>query len=227
MKFEEKLIVLTESIIDGLGPKAKGHAKLVGIDPKTTLQDRVEVMLEVATEVVETQNRAAVSTTISSDLQQLRKEVLNLSESLENISVSVPGMDKSQQQNSTIIKKLENVQSEVTAIKQKSYNTYETTIGKKDRYYFKAFLISVALVFCLLFVIAYNWASYFEYKISDEKWRYTCIVDQGGYAIDINKAWEIDSIRIPKVIWLEKQTKKFNLEEDRRTIDQELEKLGY
>lgn len=97
MKFEENIEALAGAIIDALGKQATGHHKLQGLgDPQgakgASRRERIEVMLEVALELLERKGGegASGSGQVLEAVKALRDDFKVLVGRLENLKVKVP-----------------------------------------------------------------------------------------------------------------------------------------
>ena len=219
MKFEAKLEILIESIIDSLGQSAKNHDKILEIKPKASQQERIEIMLEVVSEVLEKQGSLEESK-VSKELNQLRADFRDLKERLENVKITVPQLEETERLNRQVLEDLSEVSR---AISQLEFaNNIELEFDRKEKFKWP-FFISIATTVIFIIVIILNWNNYFEYKGSDQKWRFLYIQDSTGVLDELNDVWEVDSLRNPRIDWLNEQQRVLDLQEEKQRIDKELE----
>ncbi len=229
MKFEEKVMILTESLIEALGASAKLHPKITDMDSRSNLQDRVEVMLEVASEILETQNRAAVSTTISEELVKVREQYESMPALLQLVDLSIPEVDAVSKQNKEIYAKLGEVLKTINQMSEAAQEKVESEPeppASKEKLFKISFLLVSGLFMLFIALASSRFKNHDYYKSSHQKYSILRIQDTLGPYDLIDRAWRVDSIREQNIEWLNGQQEKKKYEAERREIDRKLERIN-
>lgn len=225
MKFEEKIEILLESIIENIGDSATSHSKMLDLasNDKANLQERIELMLEVVSEVIERQNKENNKST-HSDKQTIRKpqeDFKQLLDRLENVKIKIPQLSDLEHQNELIHKEVSKLAEQIYRLDLKEPVPLAAPYEKSLWWMSGIFFVVIVIESIVLFN---SWEGYYRYKNSDEKWRFLSVQDSSGVFDHTNRIWEIDSLRSPRMEWLEQKEKVIRLQEARENIDQELEK---
>jgi hypothetical protein len=141
---------------------------------------------------------------------------------LENVKIKIPQLSDLEHQNELIHKEVSKLAEQIHRLDIKEPGPpapYEKSLWWMSGIFFVLIVIESIVLFN-------NWEGYYRYKTSDEKWRFLSVQDSAGVFDQTNRIWEIDSLRVPRMKWLEQKEKVLQLQKARKHIDQELEKYN-